>query len=65
MARTFDPFRDMDRLFSEVARTAQQPGMAMDLYRKGDSFIAEFDLPGVDPGSIDKVVRAARRVKAR
>lgn len=53
MARTFDPFRDMDRLFSEVARTAQQPGMAMDLYRKGDSFIAEFDLPGVDPGSID------------
>lgn len=53
MARTFDPFRDMDRLFGEVARSASQPGLAMDLYRSGDNFVAEFDLPGVDPSSID------------
>lgn len=52
MARTFDPFRDMERLFSEVSRSTQ-PGLAMDLYRVGDHFVASFDLPGVDPGSID------------
>lgn len=52
MARSFDPFRDMDRLFGEVTRGAQ-PGLAMDLYRTGDHFIAEFDLPGVDPSTID------------
>lgn len=52
MARTFDPFRDFDRLFGEVSRTTQQ-GLAMDLYRTGDHFIAEFDLPGIDPSTID------------
>ncbi|GAA3870870.1 Hsp20/alpha crystallin family protein [Tessaracoccus defluvii] len=52
MARNFDPFRDMERLFSEVARPSQ-PGLAMDLYRTGDHFVAAFDLPGVDPSSID------------
>ncbi len=52
MTRTFDPFRDMDRLFGEAARTSQ-PGMSMDLYRSGDNFVAEFDLPGVDASSID------------
>ena len=25
----------------------------MDAYRVGDNFVAHFDLPGVDPGSID------------
>lgn len=52
MARTFDPFRDMERLFTEVARPTQ-PGLAMDLYRSDDHFVAAFDLPGVDPTSID------------
>ncbi len=52
MARTFDPFRDFDRLFGEVSRSTQQ-GLAMDLYRTGDHFVAEFDLPGIDPSSID------------
>ncbi|TRY16945.1 Hsp20/alpha crystallin family protein [Tessaracoccus rhinocerotis] len=52
MARSFDPFRDMERLFGEATRTSQ-PGLAMDLYRTGDHFVAAFDLPGVDPQSID------------
>ena len=52
MARKFDPFRDMERLFGEPTRPAQ-PGLAMDLYRTGDHFVAEFDLAGVDPDSID------------
>jgi len=53
MARTFDPFREMDRWFSDVARTPASLAMPMDLYREGEAFIARIDLPGVDPSSID------------
>jgi HSP20 family protein len=57
MTRTFDPFgsfREFDRLFAEGLRTAgPASAMPMDLYRKGETFIAKIDLPGVDPESID------------
>lgn len=53
MARTFDPFRDLDRWFTDVARTPASAAMAMDLYRAGDNFVARVDLPGVNPSSID------------
>ena len=32
----------------------------MDAYRVGDNFVAHFDLPGVDPGSIEPVISYAR-----
>jgi HSP20 family protein len=58
MLMRFDPFRDFDR-FTQ-ALTSQGAGrlasMPMDAYRDGDNFIVEFDLPGVDPGSIDLTV---------
>ena len=59
MALTFDPFRDMDRLASQLFGSAsgQARGgprwMPMDLYRSGDHYVVNVDLPGVDPGSID------------
>lgn len=58
MALTFDPFREMDRLASQLmgatATGARTPRwMPMDLYRSGDHFVMNVDLPGVDPGSID------------
>lgn len=53
MARTFDPFREVDRWFSDVARTPGAAAMPMDLYRDGETFVARIDLPGVDPTSID------------
>ncbi|MDN6623450.1 MAG: Hsp20/alpha crystallin family protein, partial [Acidipropionibacterium jensenii] len=53
MARTFDSLSEMDRLFSGVSRTPASVAMPMDLYRDGDSYVAELDLPGVDPASID------------
>ena len=53
MARTYDPFREMDRWFSDVARTPANAAMPMDLYRDDDVFVARVDLPGVDPASID------------
>lgn len=49
-----DPFRQFDRLAEQVLGTAARPAaMPMDAWRAGHEFIVEFDLPGVDPGSID------------
>lgn len=53
MAHNFDPFSEMDRLFSGASRTPASVAMPMDLYRNEDSYVAEIDLPGVDPASID------------
>jgi HSP20 family protein len=50
----FDPFRDFDRLAAEVFGTARTPAMMpMDCLRTGDRFICRFDLPGIDPDSLD------------
>jgi HSP20 family protein len=51
-----DPFREMDRLVQALAQpgTWTRPApMPMDAYRAGDEFVVTFDLPGVDPASID------------
>ena len=57
MALTFDPFREMDRLASQLLGPSAAQGnprwMPMDLYRSGDHYVVNIDLPGVDPGSID------------
>ena len=64
MLMRFDPFRQFDRLTSELWN-ANRSVMAMDAYRDGDSFVVHFDLPGVDPGSIDLTVeRNVLTVKA-
>jgi HSP20 family protein len=49
-----DPFRDLDRLTQQVFGTAARPAvMPMDAWRDGEQFIVEFDLPGVQPDSLD------------
>jgi HSP20 family protein len=49
-----DPFRDLDRFTQQVLGTAARPAvMPMDAWREGDAFFVEFDLPGIDPGSLD------------
>lgn len=54
LIRTADPFRDFDRLAHQVFGTTNRPAvMPMDAWRQGDSFVIEFDLPGVVPESID------------
>lgn len=54
MATYWDPFQEMDRLFSSFAGNARQSGgMPMDLFRTGDHYVLSMDLPGVDPGTID------------
>ncbi|MBL8930550.1 MAG: Hsp20/alpha crystallin family protein [Kineosporiaceae bacterium] len=71
MQTRFDPFRELDRLFTDALRTPASVGMPMDLYRSGESFVAVFDLPGVDPSTIDVdiedrtlTIRAERRAEA-
>jgi HSP20 family protein len=65
-----DPFRELDRLITQqvlgtngtLARPAVMP---MDAWREGDTFVVEFDLPGVDPDSIElDVERNVVTVKA-
>src|SRR4051812_43826402 len=52
-----DPFRDIDRMFEQLAGTAARPAvMPVDAERDGDWFNVQFDLPGVDPDSIDLTV---------
>jgi HSP20 family protein len=49
-----DPFRELDRWTQQVLGTAARPAvMPMDAWREGDKFIVEFDLPGVNPDSLD------------
>jgi len=64
-----DPFRELDRLTQQVFGTngtAARPSvMPMDAWRDGDSFHVEFDLPGIEPDSIDlDVERNVITVKA-
>lgn len=64
-----DPFRSFDRLAEQVLGTVARPTpMPMEAWRAGDEFILEFDLPGIDPETIDLdvernvlTVRAERR----
>lgn len=52
-----DAFRDFDRLTQQVFGTPARPAaMPIDAYRRGEEFIVHFDLPGVDPQSIDLTV---------
>jgi HSP20 family protein len=64
-----DPFRELDRLtqqlFGANGTTSRPAVMPMDAYRAGEQFVVQFDLPGVDPSSIDlDVERNVLTVKA-
>ncbi|MBF4764433.1 Hsp20/alpha crystallin family protein [Nocardioides islandensis] len=51
-----DPFREFDRLAQQLlgAGTTSHPAvMPMDAWRQGDTFVLEFDLPGVRPETVD------------
>ncbi|MEE4595576.1 Hsp20/alpha crystallin family protein [Streptomyces sp. DSM 41524] len=67
-----DAFRELDRLSQQLLGTAVRPAaMPMDAYRADDEFVVHFDLPGIDPDTIDLdvernvlTVRAERRSPA-
>ena len=52
-----DPFREFDRFAQQVRGTQARPAARpIDAYQLGDTFFVQFDLPGVDPDSIDLTV---------
>jgi HSP20 family protein len=65
-----DPFRELDRLSQQVfgagnGTFARPTVMPMDAWRDGDTFIIEFDVPGVSADAIDlDVERNVVTVKA-
>jgi HSP20 family protein len=72
MLLRFDPLRDFDRLAQQMLGDwhSARP-VPMDVYRSGDHYVLHFDLPGVDPESVDLsveddalTVRAARQPRA-
>ena len=50
-----DPFRELDRWRSRPSAPwgtmPARRSMPMDAWREGDTFVVEFDLPGVDPAA--------------
>ncbi|MEV5396630.1 Hsp20/alpha crystallin family protein [Streptomyces cellulosae] len=49
-----DPFRGFDRLAQQVfGPGTSTSAMPMDAYRAGDDYIVHFDIPGIDPESIE------------
>ena len=60
MATRMFPFADPTRLMDEVLGTLREAPtvatMPMDLYRAGDHYVLNLDLPGADPGSVDVAV---------
>ena len=64
-----DPFRELDRISHQIfgadGTSARPSFMPMDAWREGETFCVEFDLPGVEPDSIDlDVERNVLTVKA-
>jgi HSP20 family protein len=51
-----DPFRELDRLAQVLGTPARPAAMPIDAYRKGESFLVQFDLPGAQADSIDLTV---------
>lgn len=53
----WEPFGEIDRLFGEMPEFPRLPkfdmDLAVDLYEKDDSVVAEMNLPGIDPDKID------------
>jgi HSP20 family protein len=56
MLMRFDPFRELDRLTQNLGGIARPGPMPMDAYRHGDEFVVHFDLPGLEPSSIELTV---------
>jgi HSP20 family protein len=59
MLMRYDPFAELDRLTQQFWNRGfgfSSSFMPMDAYRSGDHYVVRFDLPGVDPGSVDLTV---------
>ena len=53
MLTRFDPFQEFDRLFGSTSTLRAMP---TDVYRRGDQYVIELDLPGLQADSIEVTV---------
>ncbi len=64
MPLRFDPFRELDRLASVTLGTSGEgmahAGVPMDIVRSADDVRVYFDLPGVDPDTVDLTIERNR-----
>ena len=51
----FDPFREF-RLTDQAFGRPRVPALPVDVYRRPDELVLQFDLPGVDPATVDVTV---------
>ena len=51
-----EAFNELDRLTDQLFRGNRAAVMPIDAYRHEDDFFVHFDLPGVDPDSIDLTI---------
>jgi HSP20 family protein len=56
----FDPFRELDRLASVAFEGSGQVSVPMDVVRSANEVKVAFDLPGVDPSTVDLTVERNR-----
>jgi HSP20 family protein len=56
MLMRFDPFREIDRVAQQLLGNGRPAALPIDAYRQGERFVVHFDLPGVDPASVDVTV---------
>ena len=56
MLMRFDPFREIDRLSEELFSRPPERSVPMDAYRRTDELVIHFDLPGVDPKTVELTV---------
>jgi len=56
MLLRFDPFRELDRAFDQLADAGTRPMVPFDAVRRGDHVVVSFDLPGVRADDIDLTV---------
>lgn len=57
MLTSFDPFfRDFERLSEALSHRRSTTLMPVDAYRHGDEFVVNFDVPGIDPESVEVTV---------
>jgi HSP20 family protein len=64
---SIDPFvQELEREFDRLVRQRPGAGMPMDAVRRKDDVVLRFDLPGIDPGTIEVTVdRGVLTVSAR
>ncbi len=73
MLMRFDPFSELDRLSRQLLDTpTKQSLVPMDAWRRGDQFMVQMDMPGIDIDTLDVTVErntltvaAARRTSQR